>query len=63
MSLTKLKRVNSFSYSNNGNITLSTQLLSNTYLTKEKTLKGMLVYLESRYSLSNFKDPFCRRAY
>jgi hypothetical protein len=31
-----------------GNKTLSTELLSKTYPTKEKTLKGMLVIRESR---------------
>jgi hypothetical protein len=31
-----------------GNKTLSMELLSKTYLTKEKTLKGMLVIRESR---------------
>jgi hypothetical protein len=43
MSLTKLKRVDSFSCSNNGNKTLSMELLSKTDPTKEKTLKDMLV--------------------
>jgi hypothetical protein len=31
-----------------GNKTLSMELLSKTYPTKEKTLKGMLVIMESR---------------
>jgi hypothetical protein len=48
MSLIELKGANSLSYNNNGNKTLSTQLLSKTYPTKEKTLKGMLVCWESR---------------
>jgi hypothetical protein len=48
MSLAKLKDVNSLSCSNNGNKTLSTQLLNKTYPTKEKTLEGMLVCRESR---------------
>jgi hypothetical protein len=46
--LAELKGVNSFSCNNNGNKTLRTQLLSETYPTKEKTLKGMLVCWESR---------------
>jgi hypothetical protein len=43
MSLTKLIRVDSFSCSNNGNKTLSMELLSKTDPTKEKTFKDMLV--------------------
>jgi hypothetical protein len=48
MSLTKLKSVNSLSCSNNGNKILSTQLLSKTYPTEEKTLKDMLACWELR---------------
>jgi hypothetical protein len=48
VSLAKRKGVNSLSCSNNGNKTLSKQLLSKTYPTKEKTLKGMLFCWESR---------------
>ena len=32
------------------------ELLSKSYPTKEKTLKGMLVIWESRYGFSIFKD-------
>jgi hypothetical protein len=46
--LVEVKGVNSFSCSNNGNKTLSTQLLSETYPTKENSLKGMLVCWVSR---------------
>jgi hypothetical protein len=42
--------------------TLSTQVLSKTYLTKEKTLKGMLVSKrDSRYGLSRIKDSFAEK--
>jgi hypothetical protein len=62
VSLAKLKGVNSLSCSNNGNKTLSTELLSKTYPTKENTLKGMLVCWESRKSLPNFKDSVLQKS-
>jgi hypothetical protein len=46
-----------------GNKTLSMELLSKTYPTKEKTLKGMLVIKESRQGFSIIKDSVCRNAY
>jgi hypothetical protein len=42
VSLTEVKRVEDLSCNNIGNKTLSTQLLSKTVPTKEKTLKGVL---------------------
>jgi hypothetical protein len=41
--------------SNNGNKTLSTQLLNKTYPTKEKTLKGMLVLEGPKVKLIKFQ--------
>jgi hypothetical protein len=48
MSLTKLKSVNSFSYNNNGNKTLSIKLLSKTDPTKEKDSQGHAILLGIR---------------
>jgi hypothetical protein len=53
VSLIVFKRVKNFSYNNIGNKTLSTELLSKTNLTKEKTLKDMLVDLGIKVKVIN----------
>jgi hypothetical protein len=53
VSLTELKRVKNFSSNNLRNKTLSTQLLSKTDPTKEKTLKDMLVDLGVKVKVIN----------
>jgi hypothetical protein len=48
VSLTQFKRVKNLSCNNIGNKTMSMQLLNKTYPTKEKTLKDMLAWGDSR---------------
>jgi hypothetical protein len=63
MSLTKLIRVDSFSCNNNGNKTLSIELLSKTDPTKEKSLKDMLVVGNQGKAYPISKTQFYRKAY
>ena len=64
MSLTKVKCAKDLSCNNIGNKTLSTQLLSKTDLTKEKTLKGMLADFGIKEKAINDQQlKFCIKAY
>jgi hypothetical protein len=64
VSLTKIKRVKNLSYNNIGNKSLSTQLLTKTDQTKEKTLKGMLADWGIKVKATNVQRlKFCIIAY